>query len=69
MSRREMVEGMVGFLINNRNYGLSVDRVFEIFWRFNGDEYQIYSSIETCKKIIIQMWNDKELLRLVQLRD
>jgi len=67
MSNREMVEGMVSFLENNRNCGLSVDKVFEIFWRFCGTEYEVYSSMKTCKKVFKKMWNDDELLKLTMI--
>lgn len=66
MNKREMIEGMVEFLINNRNCGLSVDRVFEIFWRFNKTEYEVYTSIELCRKVFNKMWKDEELKLLVQ---
>jgi hypothetical protein len=66
MSNREIVEGMVEFLINNRNSGLSVDRVFEIFWRFNKTDYEVYSSEKTCRKIFKKMWKDEELKLLIK---
>lgn len=65
MSNKEKVEGMIEFLINNRNCGLSVDRVFEIFWMFNKTDYEIYSSENTCRKIFNQMWNSEELKLIV----
>lgn len=63
-SSRELVLGVVDFLILNRNCGLSMERVFDIFWRFNGEEYEKYIFKGTVKKVFRKSWNDKDLILL-----
>jgi hypothetical protein len=64
MTKRQMTTGLLQFTIENRNSGLSKEKTFEIFWRFNGCEYEVYTTKNVAQKVFNKMWNDKDVLLL-----
>ena len=66
MKRNEIVSGLLNFLIVNRDCGLLKKEVFEIFWRFNGEDYECYSNKKVIEKVFSKMWNDKEVIKFLR---
>ena len=64
MTNKQITTGLLDFITNNRNCGLSKERTFDIFWRFNAEEYEVYTTKNVAQKVFNKMWNDKDVLLL-----
>ena len=64
MNNKEITTGLLEFTINNRNSGLSKEKTFDIFWRFNSCDYEVYTTKSVAQKVFNKMWNDKDIILL-----
>lgn len=64
MTYREMTIGLIDFILQNKKAGLSQEKTFDIFWRFNSEDYEKYTSKKVTQKVFYKMWNDKDIAKL-----